>query len=89
MLPVGRLTVAEMHGLAAIAADFGDGDIRLTVWQNLLLSGIPAARLDAALARIAAKLGHSATSIRAGLVACTGNRGCKNSPPPTPRAMRR
>jgi ferredoxin-nitrite reductase len=78
VLPVGKLTAAQMRGLAKIAADYGDGDIRLTVWQNLLLSGIPAARVAAAEAAIAALgLSTKATSIRAGLVACTGNAGCR------------
>ena len=40
VVPVGRLSVAQMRGLAQIARELGDGDIRLTVWQNLLLSGI-------------------------------------------------
>ena len=78
VLPVGKLTVAQMRGLAAIARDMGDGDIRLTVWQNLLISGVPAKKLKAAAAAIAALgLSTSASSIRAGLVACTGNAGCK------------
>ena len=37
---VGRLTAEQMRGLAKLAHDFGDGDIRLTVWQNLLISGV-------------------------------------------------
>jgi len=32
VVPVGRMSVAQMHGLAAIAREFGDGDLRLTVW---------------------------------------------------------
>jgi ferredoxin-nitrite reductase len=77
-LPVGRLTPAQMRGLARIAADFGDGEIRLTVWQNLLISGVPDARVADAGAAIA-ELGLSAdaNSIRAGLIACTGNAGCR------------
>ena len=35
-LPVGRISVDQMRGVAAIAHDFGDGDLRLTVWQNLV-----------------------------------------------------
>ncbi len=78
VLPVGKLTGDQMRGLAKIAQEFGDGDIRLTVWQNLLLSGVSADRVAAAEAAIA-ELGLStkATSIRAGLVACTGNAGCR------------
>jgi ferredoxin-nitrite reductase len=38
------MTCEQMRGLAAIARDLGDGDIRLTVWQNLLISGVPTTR---------------------------------------------
>ncbi len=77
-LPGGRLDAAQMEGLAGIAARFGDGDIRLTVWQNLLLSGVSDAEVPQAQSAIAALgLATSATPIRAGLVACTGNIGCK------------
>jgi ferredoxin-nitrite reductase len=77
-LPVGRLTVAQMRGLAEIARDCGDGELRLTVWQNLLLSGVPATKVAEAVRAIAALgLSTDASSIRAGLVACTGNVGCK------------
>ncbi len=77
-LPVGKLTTAQMHGLAAIARDLGDGDIRLTVWQNLLISGVHQdnlARVEAVLEALG--LSVRATSIRAGLVACTGSKGCR------------
>jgi ferredoxin-nitrite reductase len=78
VVPVGRLTTAQMRGIAAIARDLGDGDVRLTVWQNLLVSGIAAERAGEVTARLTG-LGLSAqpTSIRAGLVACTGMTGCK------------
>lgn len=78
VLPVGKLTVAQMKGIAALARDLGDGDIRLTVWQNLLISGIADDNVAEAQARIEALgLSAKATAIRAGLVACTGNTGCK------------
>jgi len=80
VLPVGKLSAAQVRGLAAIARDCGDGDIRLTVWQNLILSGVPKARVaDAESAIAALGLATTATSIRAGLIACTGNRGCRFS----------
>lgn len=78
VLPVGRLTAQQMRVIAAVAREVGDGDIRLTVWQNLLLSGVPDAKVDDATAHLAAiGLDWKAHSVRAGLVACTGNRGCK------------
>jgi ferredoxin-nitrite reductase len=78
VLPVGKLTADQLRGLAKIAAEFGDGDIRLTVWQNLLISGVAEERVGAAETAIESiGLSTKATSIRAGLVACTGNAGCR------------
>jgi dissimilatory sulfite reductase (desulfoviridin) alpha/beta subunit len=77
-VPIGRLTIAQMRGLAEISRDMGDGDIRLTVWQNLLISGVPSKKLRSAQAKIEALgLGIEANAMRNGLVACTGNTGCK------------
>jgi len=77
-LPVGRLSVEQMRGLAVISRDFGDGDIRLTVWQNLLISGVADTKVDAAVEAIEALgLATRTNSFRAGLVACTGSFGCR------------
>ena len=77
-LPVGRMTADQMHGLADLADRYGSGVIRLTVWQNLLISDIAAADVAAVEAGLSAlNLSASATSVRAGLVACTGAAGCK------------
>jgi len=78
VLPLGKLIGDQMRGLAKIAQDLGDGDIRLTVWQNLLLSGVRDENVALATAAIE-KLGLAvkASQIRAGLIACTGNAGCK------------
>jgi ferredoxin-nitrite reductase len=78
VLPVGRVSAPQMRGLAQIARDLGDGDIRLTVWQNLLISGVRGENVAAAKAEIAALgLATEATPVRSGLIACTGNTGCK------------
>jgi ferredoxin-nitrite reductase len=84
--PVGRLTVDQMRGLADLAHRHGSGAIRLTVWQNLLISDVSEADLPAVKARIS-ELGllYSATAIRSGLVACTGNAGCKYASADTKR----
>ena len=75
---VGKMTSDQMRGLARISQDFGDGDIRLTVWQNLLISGVTDEKVEATKAAIEALgLDWKASPVRAGLVACTGNRGCK------------
>ena len=78
VLKSGHLSAAQMEGLSRVARDFGDGDIRLTVWQNLILSGVTDEKLATALVAIEALGLHTkATPLRAGLVSCTGNTGCK------------
>jgi ferredoxin-nitrite reductase len=78
VLPVGKMTGQQVRGLAEIARQFGDGEIRLTVWQNLLISGVRTACVESVEASIEALgLSTKATSIRAGLIACTGNAGCR------------
>jgi len=78
VLDVGKLTCEQMRGLAKIANDLGDGELRLTVWQNLLISGVKDENVELALEAIKALgLAVTASHIRAGLVACTGNAGCK------------
>jgi len=73
-----RLDAAQLRGLAETAARHGSGTLRLTVWQNLLVSDIPETQVAEAVAEIdALGLATSAGAIRAGLVACTGNAGCK------------
>lgn len=83
-VPVGRLTADQLRGLADLSTTYGSGTLRLTVWQNLLISDIPEARLDEALAALG-RLGltHEPDAIQAGLVACTGGEGCKFGMAPT------
>jgi ferredoxin-nitrite reductase len=77
-LPLGKVTCEQMRGLAKIAADFGNGEIRLTVWQNLLISGVVDANVESAVKAIEAiGLSIKTSNVRAGLIACTGNAGCK------------
>jgi ferredoxin-nitrite reductase len=77
-LPAGKLSTAQMRELAAIASRHGSGTLRLTVWQNLLVSDIDEADCDAVESALRAiGLTSQASPIRAGIVACTGNTGCK------------
>ncbi|PPD44801.1 MAG: ferredoxin--nitrite reductase [Methylocystis sp.] len=78
LLPLGRLTPAQTRGLAEIARLYGDGGLRLTVWQNVLLTGVGDEMVARALLAIEALgLAAQASPIRAGLVACTGSSGCR------------
>jgi ferredoxin-nitrite reductase len=77
-LKLGKLSPEQIRGLAKLSVDFGDGDIRLTVWQNLLISGVADADVAAVVAAIEALgLAAATSALRAGLIACTGATGCR------------
>lgn len=77
-IPVGRLPVDQMRAIAAIAEECGCGELRLTVWQNLLIPNIPTNRVEQAVERLRQKgLDTTAGAFLRGAVACTGNRGCR------------
>jgi ferredoxin-nitrite reductase len=79
-VPVGRLSVAQMRAIASVADEYGSGEIRLTVWQNLILPNIPAEKLGVARQVIAdAGLKDSAGTFSSAAIACTGNMGCRFS----------
>jgi ferredoxin-nitrite reductase len=79
-IPVGRLPVAQMLALAGIADQYGTGEVRLTVWQNLIIPNIPKQHLESAKADIlAAGVNFEAGTVLSGTVACTGNHGCRLS----------
>jgi len=75
-----------MRAIADIAERRGSGTIRLTPWQNLIVSDIAEAdRAAVASALTAIGLSAEASAISAGIVACTGNVGCKFSASDTKR----
>lgn len=79
-LPAGQITPKQMLRLAELADNYGSGDIRLTVWQNLVIPNIPVAFLETvkkAVQRIG--LDWRQSPISSGIIACTGNRYCKYS----------
>jgi ferredoxin-nitrite reductase len=88
VLPAARLTAPQLCGLAGLAERYGSGTMRLTVWQNLLISDIPEPQIAAVVAEMEALgLMTSASAVRAGLVACTGNVGCRFSLSDTKRHL--
>ncbi|MEX2553122.1 MAG: NirA family protein [Actinomycetota bacterium] len=77
-VPVGRLESTQMRGLAEISRTFGRAELRLTVWQNVILPHIPKEKVPACVEALRKlDLDAAPSPIRNGLVACTGNRGCK------------
>lgn len=77
VLPLGRLETQQIRGLADLADKFGSQTLRLTPWQNVLLTDIPQPYLGDVKKEITAlKLDFSASNINSALVACSGNQGC-------------
>ena len=80
VLPLGKLETWQMHGLADIAQGYGSGTLRLTPWQNLLLTDIPKQYIHEVKSKIEnLNLHWSATKIYSALVACAGSTGCASS----------
>ncbi|TAF04285.1 MAG: precorrin-3B synthase [Oscillatoriales cyanobacterium] len=79
-LALGWLKSQQLRDLANSAQNFGGGTLRLTPWQNLLISDIPNHRLSE-LEKSIARLGlhSSATNLDSCLVACAGNTGCASA----------
>ncbi len=78
VVPVGRLPGTQALAIAEIADRFGSGELRLTVWQNLVIPNIATEHLEAATqALLAAEIKFTAGRVLSGTVACTGNKGCR------------
>ena len=78
VITVGRMKSKQMRRIADVAQNYGSGEVRLTVWQNLIIPNVPDAFVET-MKKNLIKIGfhHAATSISGGLIACTGNTGCQ------------
>ncbi|WP_434649070.1 precorrin-3B synthase [Pseudomonas sp. D1-2] len=76
-VPLGRLDAAMLRGAARLAREKGDGSLRFTPWQSLLLPNVRADNAAGVLARLQALgLLVSVDQPLAQLIACTGSSGC-------------
>jgi ferredoxin-nitrite reductase len=77
-LPVGQITHKQMLRIAELSELYGSGDIRLTVWQNLIIPNIPAAYIETVKKSLRHMgLDWQQSAIAGGVIACTGNKYCK------------
>jgi ferredoxin-nitrite reductase len=77
LVPVGRITTAQLRGVADLADRYGTGDIRLTVQQNLIVPDIPDSRIGALSEEpLFKELPFDPSPIMRGLLSCTGNDYC-------------
>lgn len=74
---LGRLDPAMLRGAAKLAREYGDGTLRLTPWQSLLLPGIhegDAADVIHTLENLGLRCSPDEAVTH--LIACTGSAGC-------------
>ena len=77
-IPVGHITPRQMLQLADLADLYGSGEIRLTVWQNLVIPNVPDVKLETLKqALVQMGLHWKQSNLRSGIIACTGNAYCK------------
>lgn len=75
--PQGRLTPAMLRSAARMARELGDGSLRLSPWQSLVLPNLQALHIEYAQAELSAVglLCHAHEPL-ARISACTGSSGC-------------
>ena len=76
-VPVGRLTAQNMFDLARMAEVYGQGELRLTVEQNVIIPHVADANVDALLQEpLLEKFSISPAPLTRSLVSCTGAQFC-------------
>lgn len=77
-VPVGQLTSKQLRRLAELAEHYGSGEVRMTVWQNLIIPNVPEGYVETLKkALVKAGLDWRSSALKGGFIACTGNSYCK------------
>lgn len=77
-VPLGRLPAADLAELARLARVYGDGELRLTQRQDVILTGVVEERLSDLVAEpLLARLRPDPDPIERAVVACTSAPFCK------------
>jgi ferredoxin-nitrite reductase len=80
VIPLGRLTSQQLRGLGNLARQYGGGSLRLTPWQNILITDIAEAQVEQVTREINdLGLSVSANHPYAAIAACSGYTGCKSA----------
>ena len=80
VIPLGRLTSWQLQGLANLAKQYGGGALRLTPWQNILITDIQKSKIEVVTREIAdLGLSIAANDPYAAIAACSGIKGCKSA----------
>ena len=74
----GRMTAAQLNAVAGLAKRYGNGQLRTTVMQNLVVVNVPSNKaLELARELEALGLPVEGSSFWRGAIACTGSEFCK------------
>ncbi|MGQ0538938.1 MAG: nitrite/sulfite reductase [Gemmatimonadaceae bacterium] len=74
----GRITPEQLRRIAALAERYGDGTVRTTVMQNLLVLNVPEASVNALLSDArAVGVPLEGSTFQRGVLSCTGSEFCK------------
>jgi precorrin-3B synthase len=80
LAPLGRLTAGQWRALVAVAGRGASGEVRMTPWRGIVVTGVDAGRAGDELAALeAAGLVTDAGSPWVGIGACVGRPGCGKS----------
>ena len=76
-VPVGRMTTEQMLRIAGLAESYGNGQLRFTVGQNLIIPNVPDGRIGALTDEpLLRELRYDPSEVMRGLVSCTGMDYC-------------
>ena len=74
----GRIAGHQLRAIARLARRYGDGQVRTTTQQKMVILGVPAGNVDALVEELATlDLPVHASNWRRGAMACTGIEFCK------------
>jgi len=76
-MPVGRITSEQMLQVADLAENYGNGQLRLTVGQNLIIPNVPDRQIgELTNEPVLRELRYDPSEVMRGLVSCTGMDYC-------------
>ena len=76
-VPAGRMQAQDLHEIARLAETYGDGTVRLTCEENVLLVNVPESKLEALRAEpLLKRFQLDPGTLTKGMVTCTGSQFC-------------
>jgi len=76
-VPVGRMTSEQMLQVADLAENYGNGQLRMTVGQNLIIPNVPDSKIgEVTNEPVLQELRYDPSEVMRGLVSCTGMDFC-------------